>query len=367
MANTTFQFFWQDQTVGRQFRTGVSLHSHTMFSEESLEQISSHLARVPYLGSSIAQNNCFDVSRGYWTPPLPPRRAHRLEEKQIHRALELPALVSLTDHDDIRAGALLCVLGCSCPSPISLEWTVPFASGVFHVGVHNLPPSSASEIMAELRDFTAGPDDGKLGIILERLHAHPHVLLVLNHPLWDEAGTVSHPIALNTFLEQYGRWVHGLELNGLRPWCENRKVIQLGAALRLPTVSGGDRHGLEPNAVLNLSRAINFSDFVYEVRYERKSHIVIMPQYREPHALRIMRMIVDVLADYPQIPGRIAWHERVFVRDTQTGSLVPFSSLGRRVRGWSTLLRLLVRAVRIFQYGSLRWALRLAPLGVRQI
>ncbi len=339
MAKTTFQFLWRDRAIDPQYRTGVSLHSHTLYSEESLDQICSYIARAPYLGRCIKSRDSFDFSRGYWTPPLPPRRAHRLEEKQIHRTFDLPALVSLTDHDDIQAGALLRVLDRFRHAPVSVEWTVPFGTNIFHIGVHNLPPSCANGVMAELRDFTANPEEGKLEFILEHLHGYPDVLLVLNHPLWDETNSAPHPSVLRSFIKRYRSWLHALELNGLRPWAENKKVIQLGDAVDLPILSGGDRHGLEPNAVLNLSQATTFAEFVHEIRYERKSHVVLMPQYREPHALRMLRMILDVLADYPQIPGRVVWSQRVFARDTQTGVAVPVCSLSRGANYWPMLLQ----------------------------
>ena len=51
-----------------------------------------------------------NFGNGFWTPPLPPRQAYRLEEKQIHSFFDLPAIVSLTDHDNIRASLLLRVI-----------------------------------------------------------------------------------------------------------------------------------------------------------------------------------------------------------------------------------------------------------------
>jgi hypothetical protein len=44
MTTTKVQFFWQDCSVDKQFRSGVSLHSHTMHSEESLEMIPRYTA-----------------------------------------------------------------------------------------------------------------------------------------------------------------------------------------------------------------------------------------------------------------------------------------------------------------------------------
>lgn len=66
------------------------------------------------------------------------------------------------------------------------------------------------------------------------------------------------------------------EINGLRPWRENRAVIAFAEAAAKPVISGGDRHGLEPNANLNLTNAANFAEFADEVR-TGWSDILIMP------------------------------------------------------------------------------------------
>ncbi|MBV9300848.1 MAG: hypothetical protein JOY62_09980 [Acidobacteriaceae bacterium] len=368
MATTTFQFFWNRPVVEREFRTGVSLHSHTIYSEESVESIPRHLSRIPYFGSRILRGNGLDASRLFWTPPLSPRQAYRLEEKQIHRKLQLPALVSLTDHDDIRAGSLLRVLDRFRDAPISTEWSVPFGPAVFHLGIHNLPPSHAADVMAQLSRFTtsgaADPQsrDRQLSGLLAMLNSYPNLLIVLNHPLWDESdlGSKRHAETLSQFLVRHGRTVHALELNGLRPWRENRRVIVLARDMNLPAISGGDRHGLEPNSTVNLSQQRNFEAFVNEIRYAKTSHVVFMPQYREPHRLRMIRMIAEVLADYPESPGRATWPERVFIRQSETGPPTPVASIWGGSRHCPKLLRQIVRAIQLTQHGSMRFALRLA-------
>ena len=69
-----------------------------------------YTAKVPYLGEAIRHQELeyhrkkrkrFSFGDAFWTPPLAPRQAYRLEEKQIQRKFKLPALISLTDHDDI--------------------------------------------------------------------------------------------------------------------------------------------------------------------------------------------------------------------------------------------------------------------------
>ncbi len=313
---TTFQFFWENRTVAKEFQAGVSLHSHTMYSEECLEVLPKHVGKIPLLGATL-ESNSVDYSKAFWTPPLSPRQAHRLEEKQIQRQFQRPGLVSLTDHDSIHAGSLLCVIDQFGEAPISVEWTVPFGPTFFHLGIHNLPCADAPAIMDKLGRFTADPSPSELRVILAWLCELPNVLLVLNHPLWDEKqiGQAGHLAELMSLLALAGEFLHALELNGLRSWAENRAVIALGNQKGLPLVSGGDRHGCEPNAIVNLTSAATFAGFVHELRYDRSSHVVFMPQYRESLSWRTAQVVIDILRDYPSsFEGRRLWTERVFYR-----------------------------------------------------
>ena len=332
-ATTKLQCFWRDSLVCREFRSAVSLHSHTMYSEESLRALPRYLA----------QHAGFDLRDGFWTPPLTARQAYRLEQKQMESAFQLPGFVSLTDHDDIRAGAGLRVLDGFRDAPISTEWTMPFGSTFFHLGVHNLPPRDARATTQELADFTSRPEARKLSSALERLTRHPEVLIVLNHPLWDEEriGLSQHLKELRALLDQQGRRIHALEVNGMRSWAENERVFLLGREAGLPVVAGGDRHGLEPNALLNLSRATNFPEFVQEVRVQRFSHVVLMPQYRLSRKLRILHTVIDLLREYPDNwEGRRSWPERVFYRDPATRLPIPLSAFES-----SAALRLIERCL----------------------
>ena len=341
-----------------------------MYSEESLEMIPRYTAKVPYFGAAIRRQEAeynrkhrqqFDFNRAFWTPPLAPRQAYRLEEKQIQRQFQLPALVSLTDHDDIRAGSLLRVLDRFKSVPISTEWTIPFRSTFFHLGVHNIPSSEAASIMEEFKAYTGAPQTDKLAALLEVLNSFPEVLLVLNHPLWDEKGIglANHAQVLGALLERFGARFHALELNGLRSWAENKQVIRLGREVGLPVVSGGDRHGREPNAILNLTRASTFAEFALEVRHERLSHVVFMPQYHEPIKLRILQTMVDVVRNYPEnFEGRRSWGDRVFFRDPSRPNPLPLSEI------WNDdspmVVKCFVAAMRVLEWRGVRSALRIA-------
>jgi hypothetical protein len=370
ITTTKLQFFWQDRSIQPDFRTGVSLHSHTMYSEESLEMIPRYTAKVPYFGHAIRRQSeefnkktgChLDFTQAFWTPPLAPRQAYRLEEKQVQRQFQLPGLVSLTDHDDIRAGSLLQVLERFRNAPVSTEWTIPFEATFFHLGVHNLPATEAPALMEELHAFTAHPRQELLAGILDKLNSYPDVLLVLNHPLWDEKGigAARHAQILDRLLYRHARDLHALEVNGLRSWHENREVLRLGRQIRLPVVAGGDRHGREPNAILNLSRASTFPDFVDEVRNRRFSHIVFMPQYHEPLKMRLLQTMVDIVREYPEnLKGRRSWSDRVFYREPGSATPIPLAAI------WSDngpkIIQQFIGAMRLLEWRGIRSALRLA-------
>ena len=52
--------------------------------------------------------------------------------------------------------------------------------------------------------------------------------------------------------------------------------MALAERWKLPVISGGDRHGCEPNGVINLTAARNFSEFAQEVRSDRNSVVVFL-------------------------------------------------------------------------------------------
>jgi hypothetical protein len=312
-----------ERHVTRAFHSGVSLHSHTEHSQERLADLPRYLDRMPvvsqflrwerkrYLASTGAN---LDFSRAYWRGPLSAQSAYDLERTQIER-LGLRALVSLTDHDTIDAGLLLQAGRVAGEIPISVEWTVPYEQTYFHIGVHNLHPALAIAFMQEFANYTRKPQAYVLGQLLEALEADPSVLVVLNHPLWDMAviGRMRLTAYVRQFQQTYGRYIHALEINGLRTWQENMAVLDLGKQFGCPVVAGGDRHGLEPNAAINLTRANTFADFTEEIRMERSSDIAVLPQYQEPLALRHLLCAWDVVREHPQFADRQFWVARVFV------------------------------------------------------
>jgi hypothetical protein len=371
MANclTRVHRFFRKPDHSLPFKSGVSLHSHTMHSREGLDRLPTYIAKFP-IGHFVMeweigrlhlyQGRIFDFSRLYWTPPLSPREADTLEREQI-RGYGLAALVSLTDHNNIEAGLQLRMLAETGNTPISVEWTVPYGITEFHIGVHNLPASRAKLWMSALTEYTAKPSIEQLRDILAGLNDERNVLLVLNHPYWDaeSVGPVQHRDALWDFLQRFLPWLHAIEANGMRSRRENRKVLQLGEALDFPVISGGDRHGCEPNATLNLTQAESFEEFVYEIRYEQRSEIALMPQFFEALPLRLIENGWHALSDAPGEFGRRHWMSRVFIEENgETIALSQYTGtrFHRQVERFRWILGLVANPV-------VRPALRLTFLG----
>jgi hypothetical protein len=303
--------------------TAVSLHAHTNCSREVMTPVPPYLARIPVV-APMARREMYayrrrhgepvDFAKGWWQPPVAPEAVLASEVSQITRTLGLRPIVSITDHDSIDAGLALNRTARSRCLPLSLEWTVPCDHGFFHLGVHNLRPASAVEIYRALAAYTRRPDATCLPGLLETLHADPETLVILNHPLWDLAGigSTDHVSLLRRFLVDHGERIHALELNGYRSWKENVGVSQLAAALSLPMISGGDRHGCAPNTLLNLTTATSFGDFSREVRESRRSAILVMPEYRRALVARKLAVAADATRHYPSHPsGQRHWTDRV--------------------------------------------------------
>ena len=200
---------WKQPLATREFTTGVSLHSHTSVSEETLGFIHAMFVVMPglkrvfdfYADCSARYGVTLDYARANWRPPLQPRMAYDLESRQIQR-LGLNSLVSITDHDTIEAPMLLRTVPSSRHIPVSVEWSAPFGQTIFHLGIHNIPSRDGMEWMRRFEGYTAAADanpgtaemDARLLSMLRELHESPQVLIVFNHPLWDlhKVGPMHH-------------------------------------------------------------------------------------------------------------------------------------------------------------------------------
>src|SRR5262249_23645477 len=202
--------------------------------------------------------------------------------------------------------------------PLSFEWSVPFQGSLFHLGVHGISAASIDETMRALTAYTAGPASTpqRLEELLDWLAECRKTFLILNHPYWDLArvGQLRHDSALLAFLRAYRDRIHGLELNGYRSWAENRLVLPLATGFGIPVVGGGDRHGLSPNTIVNMTRAEDLAGFADELRVERASHCVVFPEYTEPFVARILQSAAEILGPlHAHHRGQTTWPERVFI------------------------------------------------------
>jgi hypothetical protein len=365
-------YLWKDADSAREYTTGVSLHSHTNQSKETLDFLANFGSRYDWVRKLIhavearardRYHIAINYSASYWTPPLTPRLAFELEGGQIEKKLNLSPLVSITDHDTISAPMLLRTVTSARHIPVSVEWSAPFGGDQsFHLGIHNLPSETGAQWMSTFEEYTANPSEAKLTEILSALNALPNVLIVFNHPIWDLyiIGKEKHRQRVHDFMVTNGEFIHALELNGLRSWKENREVKQMAKAWDKLLISGGDRHGMEPNANVNLSNATSFTEFVHEVRYEGRSHVLFMPQYAEPWKHRILQSALDAIRNYPEFPqGSRGWDERVYHPDMH-GVVRPLSELWPGDGRAPYYLRWTIDAVRMMGSKPVSGGLRIA-------
>jgi len=370
-------YLWKKEPAAcRRFRTGVSLHSHTLHSREYLSIIPQCADRNRVLAWLVRRearrHGLRDIpreaiSRAWWTPPLSPLEALHLESSQIENALHKRALVSITDHDNIGAAAELHSAGDLAEVLSSTEWTVPYCGSWFHIGVHNMPPRAAPALVESMNRYTGGGPDHLLSDLLHTIGQTPQALIVLNHPAWDSeaVGAELHRFALDRFLSRYGSSIHALEFNADRPWPENQATLERARALGIPVVAGGDRHGCHASPVVNLTDAGEFASFAEEVRSGR-SVIALLPRLFESYRLRLLETAFDVLRDHPgHSRGWVRWSDRVFYT-RHSGAATSLSEMwGHRLPG---AVRSLVGLMNALGGQSvrpaLRWALAEKPVAL---
>lgn len=353
LRQTRLHILHKAKDLSQDAKTGVSLHCHTEHSKEMLDFVPHYAEKLPIISYfwkkerdkyQKREGKGIDFSTAYWSPPLTALDVYNIEKKQINDA-GLEAIVSLSDHDSIEGNLKVNESEENRRAPISLEWTVPFEYGFFHVGVHNLPKDRAVEITKELLSYTFSgdekPDNAKLHQLFAMLNEIPQVLVILNHPLWDieMVGKERHEILLKNFIKEHGKWIHAFEINGFRSWSENKAVIEMAEALGIPIATGGDRHGCQPNTVINLTNSQSFDEFVEELRVDKRSEVVLMPEYKQPLHSRQLQSFSEILKFYPEFPeGRQRWFDRVFFDIGNGKGLNPLSAYGWK-RGGPTWLR----------------------------
>lgn len=367
----------EQKDLATKARTGVSLHCHTEHSKEMLDFIPHYAVKLPIIAQFYKkeqkkyeenEGKGIDFSTAFWSPPLPATSVYEIEKQQIESVGVAP-LVSLTDHDSIEANLSVNEVE---HSPISLEWTVPFEFGYFHVGVHNLPHDRAHEITETLLDYTFNKEQHSnehLTEMFSMLNEISQVLVILNHPLWDieMVGAERHRLLLKDFVRVHGRWIHAFEINGFRSWSENKAVIEMAEALGIPVATGGDRHGCKPNTVINLSNASTFDEFVEEIREGRRSEVVLMPEYEFPIHSRQLQSFSEILKHYPDfLEHRRRWFDRVFFDIGDGKGIVPLSAHGWQ-RGGPKWLRAAIWTLGVLGSPTVRPVFRVARKRVDRV
>src|SRR5215813_13446044 len=167
LRQTRLHILRNAENLAPKAKTGISLHCHTQHSKEMLDFIPFYAEKMPIVKQlwhkerakyTEREGKGLDFSTAYWSPPLSVDKVFGIEKTQINQA-GLDAIVSISDHDSIDGNLKLNAETENPTAPISLEWTVPFEYGFFHVGVHNLPKDRAVELTQTLLDFTFTPEN----------------------------------------------------------------------------------------------------------------------------------------------------------------------------------------------------------------
>ena len=88
MPTSTISYLWRDKEAPKGFRTGVSLHSHTNQSRETLDFLANFGNQYPVMRPLLSRLERraeqmhgvrIDYAASYWTPPMTPKLAFDLE------------------------------------------------------------------------------------------------------------------------------------------------------------------------------------------------------------------------------------------------------------------------------------------------
>ncbi len=114
MPATAISYLWRDPRVTQGHATGVSLHSHTNQSQETLSFVADWTAQYGFVRPLMQHLDRrswdrhrirIDWARSYWTPPLTPKQAWDLESGQIEKLGLRPMALMLNLLLDVNIGA----------------------------------------------------------------------------------------------------------------------------------------------------------------------------------------------------------------------------------------------------------------------
>jgi predicted metal-dependent phosphoesterase TrpH len=289
----------------REFRYAVSLHNHSCHSIEKLAALN-HVVKKTYMRplsgilqssfglGGIANLNYAEVT---FNPPYTPEDVYRMEAESAARWGFQGVHLAITDHDEFAGNLALLQERPDLKGHIAVseELSLWFHGHLFHLGVCHLPESRAEETHAQIQ---AAARDQRYDELFETLAASG-CLVVFNHPLlpW---GPEAKIIPATELLSRYGWAIHALEVNGMRPYEENQRVLELAQQWRKPVVGGGDSHLLVASSILSLSSAATFKDFIAEVK---DGHAVpfVTPDYFAPLRWKLFLRVLFFISRYRQI------------------------------------------------------------------
>jgi hypothetical protein len=108
-----------------------------------------------------------------------------------------------------------------------------------------------------------------------------------------------------------------------------------------------------------LTNAASFTEFVHEIRRERCSNVLFMPQYAQPWKHRLLQSTLDAIRDYPDFPqGSRTWDERAYHADAN-GVMRPLSEIWPKSRPPFSI-HWAIKSVQILGNGLVSGGLRIA-------
>jgi predicted metal-dependent phosphoesterase TrpH len=289
----------------REFRSAVSLHSHSCHSVEklaALNQVVKLAFMRPLTGvlqssfglGGVSNLNYAEVT---FNPPYTPEDVYQMESAAAAQWGFNGVHLGLTDHDEFVGSLALLRRRPDLSGRIALseELSVWYQGHLFHLGVSGLPESEIYETHARLQSAARG---GRHDELFETLAASG-CLVVLNHPLiaWTPG---PETIPITDLLTRYGWAIHAIEVNGMRRREENDRVLELARQWRKPVVGGGDSHLLVASSILSLSQAASYRDFIAEVK---DGHAVpfLTPDYFASLNWKLFLRVLFFMSRYRQI------------------------------------------------------------------
>jgi hypothetical protein len=289
----------------REFRSLVSLHTHSNYSVEKMRPLESVMGRWFMWPLRAIVRRAFGLHRVpdltyadlWYNPPYSPDEVWRMETEAVSGLGFDRVQLAITDHDEIAGSVELRERHPADAHRIALseELSVRFEGHLFHLGITGLPADRVSETHEAIQ---AAAREQRLDDLFELLRA-TRCLVVLNHALIPWSKGDAEAVASN-LLKRYGSAIDALEYNGMRGREENNRVLALARHVKKPVVGGGDSHLLLASSTICASGAESYSDFVQEVKSGRAVPL-IKSDYFAPFHWKLFLRVLHFMAHYRQI------------------------------------------------------------------